>query len=187
MTLAQKMERKYTIQDYLAWPAAERWELISGTAYNMTPAPSLKHQNIAGTIYRILGNKLIGKSCKPFIAPTDVILSEQDIVQPDVIVVCDKNKITEVNIQGAPDLVVEVLSPSTAIKDKREKKALYEKHGVREYLLIDPAENYVERFVLCDGVFGLPEIFGPGEVLALKSLEGLEVLLSEVFDMEGKT
>ena len=186
MTLAKRMERKYTIQDYLAWPDEERWELISGTAYSMTPAPNVKHQNIAGTLYRILGNKLTGKLCRPFIAPTDVVLSDQDVVQPDVIVVCDQKKITEANIQGAPDLVAEVLSPSTAIRDKREKKALYEKHGVREYMLIDPTENYVERFVLSDGVFGLPEIYGPGEVLVLKSLEGLEVPLSEVFEVEEK-
>jgi len=181
------MDRKYTLQDYLTWPDEERWELISGTAYNMTPAPSLKHQSVAGSLYRILGNKLMGTLCRPFIAPIDVVLSEQDVVQPDIIVVCDKKKITEANIQGAPDLVVEVLSPSTAIKDKREKKALYEKHGVREYVLIDPNENYIERFMLSDGIFGLPEIYGPGEVLVLKSLEGLKVPLNEVFETEEKS
>ena len=184
MTLAKKIDKKFTLKDYQSWLDDERWELINGTAYNMTPAPSFKHQAIAGTMYRILGNKLSGKRCVVGIAPLDVVLSDHDVVQPDVIVVCDRKKITVANIQGAPDLVVEVLSPSTALKDKREKKALYEKYGVKEYVIIDPTESYVERFILKDGVFGLPDILGPQEVLVLQSLEGLEVPLSEVFETE---
>jgi Uma2 family endonuclease len=182
MTLAKKIDKKYSLKDYQSWLDDERWELIDGRAYNMTPAPSTRHQMIAGTFHRLLGNKLAGKSCAPFIAPTDVVLSDHDVVQPDVIVVCDRKKITAANIQGAPDLVVEVLSPATALKDKREKKALYEKHGVQEYVIIDPTESYVERFILKDGAFGMPDIFGPQEVLVLQSLEGLEVQLSEVFE-----
>jgi Uma2 family endonuclease len=135
-------------------------------------------------VHRILGNKLSGKSCVPFIAPTDVVLSDKDVVQPDVVVVCDKAKITDANIQGAPELVVEVLSPSTALKDRREKKALYEKQGVREYVIIDPIASYVERFVLKDGAYSLPDILGPDETLVLQSLEDMEVPLSEVFEIE---
>ncbi|MBI4746005.1 MAG: Uma2 family endonuclease [Deltaproteobacteria bacterium] len=185
MSLAAKIEKRFSYNDYLTWLDGERWELIDGVAYNMTPAPSFKHQRIAGNFYRILGNKLSGKSCIPGISPIDVVLSEFDVVQPDVLVVCDKNKITTANIQGAPDLVVEILSPSTAIKDKREKKALYERYGVREYILIDPTENYVERFVLRDGLYGVPDIFGPQEILPLNSLEGIEIPLWEVFEVEA--
>ncbi|MBN4079178.1 Uma2 family endonuclease [Beggiatoa alba] len=124
MTVVKKSAEKYTYSDYLTWLDDERWEIINGEAYNMSPAPSIKHQNVTGMFFRIIGNKLAGKPCRPFVAPTDVVLSDHDIVQPDIIVVCDEKKISEANIQGAPDLVVEVLSPATALKDKREKKAL---------------------------------------------------------------
>lgn len=129
--------------------------------------------------------KLADKRCKPFIATVDVVLSEFDIVQPDIIVVCDKNKITEANIQGAPDLVVEILSPSTATKDLREKKHLYEKSGVKEYIIIDPIEEYAERFCLgTDGTYNKGDVFGHQEVLPFKSLEGIEINLWEVFEIK---
>ncbi len=181
MGVAQKTDGKYTYEDYLKWPETERWELIDGVAYDMTPSPSFRHQSVAGAFYRLLGNKLSGKSCIPVIAPTDVVLSEYDIVLPDVFVVCDKKKITEANVQGAPDLIIEVLSPSTALKDRKEKKALYEKYGVKEYILADPLEGYVERYVLENGRYGAPEIFGPQDLLSLHSIEGIEIPLSEAF------
>ena len=91
----KKATQKYTWNDYLTWSADERWEIVDGVAYNMTPAPSVRHQNVAGNFFSQLKQKLANKTCKPFIAPTDVILSKYDIIQPDVFVVCDKNKITE--------------------------------------------------------------------------------------------
>ena len=118
-------------------------------------------------------------------APTDVVLSEYDVVQPDVFVVCDEKKITEANIQGAPDLIVEVLSPATALKDKREKKVLYEKYAVKEYIIVDPAAQYVERFLLQEGgLYEKSEIFGPKEVLPLVSLKEIEIPLWEIFEVE---
>jgi len=181
----KKATQKFTLDDYFTWPAEERWEIIDGVAYNMTPAPSVKHQIVAGNSFSQLKQKLANKTCKPFIAPVDVILSEYDIVQPDVIVVCDTNKITESNIKGAPDLVVEILSPATALKDLREKKNLYEKSGVKEYIVIDPLEEYVERFWLGgDGIYNRGEVFGPQDALQLKSLEGIEVNLWEVFEVK---
>jgi Uma2 family endonuclease len=150
----------------------------------MTPAPSVKHQIVAGNFFNQLKQKLANKTCKPFIAPVDVILSEYDIVQPDVFVVCDKNKITEANIKGTPDLIVEVLSPATALKDLREKKNLYEKFGVKEYVVVDPIEEYAERFLLgTDGTYNKSEIFGPYDTLSSKSLEGIEVNLWEIFEV----
>ena len=100
-----------TLADYLTWPDEERWELIGGVAYNMAPAPAVKHQDIAGEFFARLKEKLRGKACKPFIAPVEVVLSEVDVVQPDVFVVCDTAKITDKNIRGAPELVAEVLFP----------------------------------------------------------------------------
>ena len=113
-SILKSRSTRYTVADYMNWPDEERWELIDGVAYDMSPAPTIKHQNIAGGIYSMLREKLKGKTCQPFIAPVVVVLSVVDVVQPDVIVVCDPNKITERNIQGPPDWVAEVLSPSTA-------------------------------------------------------------------------
>jgi len=185
MPLAKKNDKKFTYRDYVAWPDDERWELIDGEAYSMTPAPTTRHQNIVYNVSFILKSKLLNKSCRPFVAPTDVVFSEYDVVQPDVFVVCDEDKITEANIQGAPDLIVEVLSPATALKDKREKKGLYERYGVKEYIIIDPVDQYIERFLVEEGgAYSKGEIFGPREILNLVSLEGIELPLWEVFEVE---
>ncbi|MGR8935636.1 MAG: Uma2 family endonuclease [Gammaproteobacteria bacterium] len=176
---------RYSVADYMSWPDEEHWELIDGVPYNMSPAPAIKHQNIAGAIYALLRSKLRGKSCQPFIAPVDVVLSEHDVVQPDVMVICDPAKITERNIQGVPDWVAEVLSPSTARKDLREKKALFERSGVREYVVFDPLECYVQRFCLtADGAaYGAAEIFDPGEGLPLGFMGDDILPLWEIFDV----
>ena len=186
MPLAEKIKRRYTYKDYLAWPDEERWEIIGGEAYNMSPAPGTRHQRVVNRINIFLStHKRLPERCSVFIAPTDVVLSEHDVVQPDVLVVCDDKKITEKNIQGVPDLVVEVLSPNTAIKDKREKRLLYEGVGIREYIIIDTTEQYVERYILDeDGSYGLPDIFGPKEVMKLESFEEIEIPLWEVFETE---
>lgn len=173
----------YTVADYMNWPDEERWELIDGVAYDMSPAPTIKHQNITGGLYAILHEKLNGKTCHPFIAPVDVVLSDIDVVQPDVIVVCDPTKITERNIQGPPDWVAEVLSPRTARKDLREKKALFERSGVKEYVVFDPVHAWVQRFVLVDGVYGAGEILDPSEDLTLGFMPGEVLVLGEVFGL----
>jgi Uma2 family endonuclease len=183
MPVAEEKER-FTYRDYLTWSDDERWELIDGRAYNMTPAPTFRHQRVAGNFYHHLRNALQGKRCVPGIAPTDIVLSDHDVVQPDVFVVCDEQKITEQIIRGAPDLVLEVAGPSTAKKDRWEKKRLYESSGVREYILIDPVAQYAERYLLeKDGLFDRGEVFGPRQVLVLESLEGIEIRLWEVFEV----
>ena len=117
--LKKESEKKFTRTDYLAWPEDERWEIIDGEAYCMTPAPSIRHQDIVINLATQLKQKLGGGPCRTFVAPTDVVLSGYDVVQPDILVVCDKKKITDANVQGAPDLIIEVLSPYTSLKDKR--------------------------------------------------------------------
>lgn len=182
-TVRAKGEKKYTWQDYLTWPDDERWEVIDGAAYDMTPSPSSRHQVIVGNFHAVLRERLKGKACRVFIAPLDVYLDDFNFVQPDVLVVCDEKKIRD-RIYGAPDLVVEVLSPSTSVKDRREKKSLYEKFGVREYVIVHPEEMLVERFFLGEGGFGGPDVFGSQEVLPLLFLEGMEVPLWEVFEVQ---
>ncbi|MBI5307149.1 MAG: Uma2 family endonuclease [Planctomycetes bacterium] len=185
--LKKESEKKFTRADYLTWPEDERWEIIDGEAHCMTPAPSIRHQDIVVNLATRLKQKLGGGPCRTLVAPTDVVLSEYDVVQPDILVVCDKKKITDANIQGAPDLIIEVLSPYTSLKDKREKKALYERFGVREYIIVDPLEQYVERFLFeDDDTYGKGEVFGPQEILRIKPLEGIDISLREVLRLMGQ-
>ncbi|MGC9326264.1 MAG: Uma2 family endonuclease [Candidatus Hinthialibacter sp.] len=181
MPLPQSRE-KYTVHDYMTWPDEERWEIIGGVAYDMSPAPNILHQTISMNLSVMIGAALHGKTCRVFAAPTDVILSEHDVVQPDVFVVCDPDKITEKNIQGAPDLVIEILSPSTSKKDRWDKKDLYEQSGVREYILVDPQARYAERYCLGeDGRYDRGAVFDENQTIALTSLENLEMPLQELF------
>ncbi len=184
MPVATAPLRRHSWSDYQQWPDEERWELIDGVAYNMTPAPTTKHQSMVGNLFSALMQHLSGKPCRPFIAPTDVKLSDFDVVQPDILAVCDASKITPSHIEGAPDLVVEVLSPSTSTKDLREKRALYQRAGVAEYLVIDPLEHYAILFRLSDdGQFDPGAVIGPQETLPLAVLEGEEIPLWEVFEL----
>lgn len=176
---------RYTWSDYRAWSDDEHWEIIGGLAYAMSPAPSIKHQTVAGNLFAKILHQLSGKPCRPLIAPTDVRLSETDVVQPDILVVCDPAKITPTHIEGAPDVIVEVLSPNTSAKDLREKKALYERSGVREYVVVDPLEHYALRFLHGADGYDKGTVFGAAEKLSFATLEGIEVALWEVFEVAG--
>ena len=180
----KKNRQKFTFSDYRSWPDDERWEIIDGDAYAMTPAPNLKHQSVVINLTGHFFNFFKNKSCRPFVAPTDVVLDDFNVVQPDLLVVCDRNKMTDANIQGAPDLVVEVLSPSTSLKDKREKKALYERFCVREYLLVYPEDAIVERYALAEGKYSLPDILNWDERLRSTAFPDLEINLWEIFEKE---
>ncbi len=183
MTLAVRKDRKYTYDDYCTWPDEERWEIIEGSAYNMSPSPSVKHQRVVSLLDRRISDKVESKGCSLFIAPTDVVLDSCNIVQPDVFVVCDKKKITEASIQGAPDLIIEIISPSTELKDKREKKSIYERFGVKEYIIVYPDREYIERFILDNKGYGAPEMFNWDESLKFHSLD-ITVNLWEIFERE---
>lgn len=180
-----KPTEKYTYQDYLTWPDSERWEIIDGIAYDMRPAPNFEHQMISAKLTAFFVNALEGKICIPIAAPCDVILSDEDVVQPDLFVVCDHSKITQQGLRGAPDLAIEILSPSTSPKDQSIKKNLYEKFGVKEYLIVDPAWRCVYRYTLEENNrFGLPEYFDSEKELPSSSLPGLSVPLRKVFGEE---
>ena len=167
MGLALRDDRHHTYADYLAWPEDARYELIDGEAYLMAPAPALDHQEIAGEIFRQVGNALHGKPCRPFIAPLDVRLPRGDegddaidtVVQPDVLVVCDPGRIDRRGVRGAPDWVAEVLSPATAAHDQIVKRRIYERAGVPEYWLVHPQDRTVTIYTLAAGQYGKPAIF----------------------------
>lgn len=174
---------RFTWRDYQSWPDTERWEIIHGRAYAMALAPSTRHQTITGRLLGQMLQRLAGKPCKPFIAPTDVKLSDDDVVQPDLIVICNPARILPSHIEGAPEVVVEVLSPATAAFDQREKKALYERAGVAEYILVDPLEQYAIRFLNGPDGFDRGTVFGAQEMLVFSVLDGLEIPLWEVFEL----
>ena len=167
MGLALKDNQYHCYGDYLNWPEDIRYELIDGDAYLMAPAPDLAHQDVAGEIFRQAANALRGRPCRALIAPVDVRLPKQDeaderidtVVQPDVLVVCDSNKLDRRGVRGAPDWVVEVLSPSTAGHDQIKKRQLYERHGVREYWLIHPVDRVLTVYRLVDGEYGKAELY----------------------------
>lgn len=146
----------YTYRDYLTWPEDYRCELIDGRSFAMAPAPSLDHQTVVVELTAQIASQLRGKPCRVLSAPLDVRLPEKteseneitNVVQPDILVVCDANKLDQKGCLGAPDWIIEVLSPRTAAKDHIHKRLLYERHGVLEYWLVHPADRLVTVYRL---------------------------------------
>lgn len=182
--LKMKYPLPFTYAQYAELPDDVRMEIIDGVVYDMSAAPVVKHQIIIGNVYSLIREHLRGKPCKPFMAPLDVVLDDINVVEPDVFVVCDPEKITEKNIKGAPDLVIEVLSPSNNIKDRRNKKWLYEGHGVKEFIIISPMEESAEHYWLVDGKYGLPELFNWDESFYSKLFPELYFDLRVIFEKE---
>ncbi|QPK65368.1 Uma2 family endonuclease [Methylomonas sp. LL1] len=166
MALALKDRQHHTYGDYLGWKDDLRYELINGNAYLMPTAHDLPHQDVAGEIYCQTAHALSGQPYRVFIGPLDVRLPKKNetdnqidtVVQPDVLVVCDSNKLDKRGVRGAPDWIVEVLSPSTAGHDQIKKRNLYERHGVREYWLVHPVDRMLTVYRLQYGEYGKPEL-----------------------------
>ena len=134
-----RTRRKFTYEDYRNTPDDVRYELLDGELA-LVPAPNMAHQGTSTILLRLIDTFVyIRKLGKTFHAPTDVVFSDTEVAQPDLIFVSNERAhiITEQNIRGAPDLVIEILSPSTASRDRNFKRALYERHGVKEYWMVD--------------------------------------------------
>jgi len=182
MGLALKDTEQHCYSDYLHWPD-NNYELIDGEAYFMAPAPNLEHQEVAGEIFRQIANALAGKKCRALIAPIDVRLPKKDevdkyidtVVQPDVLVVCDSNKLDRRGVRGAPDWVLEVLLPFTASHDQIKKRELYERHGVREYWLIHPIDRVLTIYRLQNGEYGKAEILELSGSTAISILDDVRI------------
>lgn len=187
---ASKKKARYTYADYIDWPNNERIELIAGEAFLMA-SPSPFHQQILMELSRQIANFLEGKPCRIYPAPFDVRLFAQHgdapsnidtVVQPDISVVCDKTKIDGNGCKGAPDFIIEILSPSSLRHDRLVKLGLYQKAGVREYWIIDPKNTSVQVFLLDDnGILRLMEDYGSNNVAKVNVLEGCFVELAKVF------
>lgn len=176
----------------MQWEDDQRWELIEGVAYNMTPAPSPRHQEISAELMRQLTNFFLDKQCKVYAAPFDVRFPEnkeadeniKTVVQPDISVVCDLKKVDEKGCRGAPDLIIEIISPFTARKDLKEKLFLYERGGVKEYWIVEPVDRVLMQYKLENNIkrYGRAVIFSDEDKIPAAIFPDLEIDLSLVFN-----
>ncbi|MDE7260655.1 MAG: Uma2 family endonuclease [Oscillospiraceae bacterium] len=181
---------RYTFADCLTWDESERIELIYGEAYMMAP-PLREHQDIILQFGRQLGDYLEGKRCKVYLAPFGVRLFEEDgdrpedvdtLVEPDISVICDLEKLDKYGCKGAPDLIVEVLSPSTRRHDRVTKFNLYQRAGVREYWIVNPEDKSVQVMLLDEnGILRPHEDYGREDMAKVNVLEDCLIDLRRVF------
>ena len=175
--------RKLTYADYCLTPDDERYELMDGELI-MVPAPGESHQIVAMELGALLHVFVKARGLgRVFSAPYDVVLSDTDIVQPDLLFVSNERAHirTPTNIRGAPDLVIEILSPSTASRDWGEKRALYAEYGVQEYWLVDPDTRTVTVLLLDAGAFAEVACYGAGQTVTSPTLPGFTASLDDIF------
>lgn len=186
--------RRHTYREYLTWPEEVRVELIEGEVFDMSPAPNRSHQRLSMELSLIIANLLKGAPCEVYAAPFDVRLPEageaadqaSTVVQPDISVICDPTRLDDAGCVGAPDLVIEILSPWTAAKDQVRKRRLYERHGVREYWLVHPTDRTVRIYRLgADGLFGKDEVFDATMAIHSAVLTDLVVDVGALFAVLG--
>jgi Uma2 family endonuclease len=190
MPLSKKV-REYTYADYLKFPDDERWEIIDGVPY-MQSAPSWQHQSISRELLRQFSNYLLRNSCEVFASPFDLRLSNAEgedenvtnVYQPDLVVICDKSKLRGTGYHGIPNLIIEILSPSTAKTDRLLKFNIYEKFGVKEYWIVEPDMKLLSVFILQDNNrYGRPELYTETDNVKVSIFPDLVIDLNIVFDI----
>lgn len=188
--MALPQEKYYTYEDILNWPGDERVELIDGIVYRIN-SPGRKHQWIGGELFAQLHDYLKNKTCEVYYAPYEVRLfakkgdsprNVDTMVEPDLIVVCDPDKLDDNCCFGAPDLIIEILSPSTRQHDRLTKLNLYQRAGVREYWIVDPEEKTVIVMTLEDGEHYAPTAYSASAVVPVGVLEDCRIDLKPVFE-----
>ena len=178
-------DKRYTYADYVTWTGDERWELIDGAAHLMSPGPSMDHQEILVQLGGLLWTALRGKPCTLYVAPTDVTFEEAEdtptVVQPDLFVMCGEYRRGK-RVIDVPALIIEILSPSTARKDRVTKRALYERVGVKEYWIVDGANETVD-VLRRDGEqhYEGPQIFGRGDTILSVALPDVSIEVALIF------
>lgn len=185
-----KENYKYTYADYITWPENERWDIIDGIPY-MQAAPTWQHQAISIELASQFNVYLRGKSCRVFAAPFDLSIPSGDesdesifsyVGQPDIVIVCDKNKLRKTGYFGVPRLVIEISSPSTAKTDKIKKFEAFEKAGIKEYWIVEPDSKLVNVFILQENNrYGRPEIFSDENTIQTSIFPNLIIDLALVF------
>ncbi len=192
--LPQQSHTEYSYADYISWDDQERWELINGEVWAMSPAPSRLHQAVSARIFYALFDHFKDKNCEVYAAPFDVRLPDREdaddteiitVVQPDISVICDRKKLDDRGCIGAPDLVIEILSPSTAAKDLKVKRVLYEQHGVKEYWLLHPTDKIAMLYTLMkDDQYGKAQILDREDLLTSVQFDQLQIELNSIFTDE---
>lgn len=178
--------KNYTYKDYVVWPQDQRLELIDGKPYAMSPAPSRIHQKIITEISRKIGNHIENNNgkCEVYVAPFDVLLINDDeekencknIVQPDITVICDENKLDDKGCNGAPDFIIEVVSPSNSSVDYIKKLWLYEKYKVKEYWIVDPMKKSILVYRLNEqGVYPYAEAYTFKDIIKINIFQELAI------------
>ena len=185
----QPNEAYYTYADYLSWDDGDHTEIVSGIPI-LFAAPSPRHQEVLLELAAQLREFLRGKPCKVYPAPFAVRLFQKErdrprnvdtVVEPDISVVCDKSKLDKSGCKGAPDFIIEILSPSTKRHDRERKFALYQTAGVREYWIVDPENNTVETYVLREGGYEAESAAVRGGKIPVAVLDGCIIDLDLVF------
>jgi Uma2 family endonuclease len=180
----------YTYADYLKWTIQERLELIKGKVFRMSPAPNREHQTISRNIFLAIGNFLRHNPCQVFSAPFDVRLprksrKDEDIitvVQPDICVICDASKLDDRGAIGAPDIVVEILSPGNSTRELKEKYEVYEEAGVQEYWIVSPQDVTCSVYSLENGKFLLRLKATKADTVHSGILPGFSLKVEEIFE-----
>ncbi|MFM2386140.1 MAG: hypothetical protein RL660_897 [Bacteroidota bacterium] len=183
------LTKKYSYADYLLWRFAERVELIKGLIYKMSPAPSERHQYISGNLYVELRRCVKKGKCRIYAAPFDVRLSATTtkdsevytVVQPDICVVCDLTKLDERGCMGAPNLIIEIVSPGNTRRELEDKYALYEENGVQEYWIVQPSDETISVFDLVEEKYALRKIYSNDCDISINVLDGAIINLKDVF------
>lgn len=184
------LNKVYTYADYFKWQFDERVELIKGKIFKMSPATNFNHQVLVGELHRKLANFLYKQSCRVFIAPFDVRIPRRShddkeiitVLQPDVCVVCDSSKYDKRGCIGAPDIVVEVLSPGNNEKELKSKFDIYEESDVKEYWIVSPQDKTFLVNTLVDGRYVTSRPMVSGDVITTPVLPGFSMDLKELFD-----
>jgi len=191
-TLNLDINKRYTYADYLTWMDDKRRELFDGMVKLMTPAPNRKHQGASANLFGICWTYLRNKNCKIYHPPSDVRLpkgtNKKDeviftVVQPDLYVVCDLSKLDEKGCLGAPDFIIEIVSPGSSKRDIKDKFEIYQEHGVREYWIVYPNDETVSVFVLDGkGKYQLKGMYAGDDKIPVNIFNGdLQIDLTEVF------
>lgn len=189
------LTKTYTYADYYRWKFDERVELIKGFIFKMSPAPGRMHQKISIKFAQRLSNFLEGKKCEVYHAPFDVRLprkSKKDediitVVQPDICVVCNPEILDEKGCLGAPDLIIEILSPGNSKKEIKNKYNVYEESGVREYWIVDPTHQTLQVNKLVHGKYQPQRALTAGDIITTDVLPGFSMDLTDIFPEEETT
>ena len=183
------LNKRYSYAEYLTWQFQERLELIKGKIFKMSPAPARRHQEVSAKLFYYLMDYLKDQSCDIYTAPFDVRFPKSQgdentftVVQPDICIICDKNKLDDRGCVGAPDMIIEILSPATSAKDATVKFDLYEEQGVKEYWMVSPGENLLDVFLLDEnGKYRWMKKYTENDKVKVNIFDDLYIDMAEVF------